>query len=255
MSRAILLDVTFTADELAAVDVAETAVVVVDVLRATTTITAALGSGAAGVWAVGSPEEARDLGGEWGAITAGERGGRQIAGLDLGNSPSEHATPGIAGRYIALTTSNGTRTIGLAADAPVILLGCFNNRAAVADVLADLDVPKILVACAGTDGGRRVTPEDVLFAGELVDRLTRGGACCAGGAVVARGYARGESGDLVETLRQVPAGRNLIELGYGADLEWAGRRDVTPVVPRVSSGPAPRTPPFIAWEGGTRPCR
>ena len=255
MSRETLLDVTFTADELAAVDVTGTAVVVVDVLRATTTITAALGAGAAGIWAVGSPEEARGLGVKWGAVTAGERGGRQIADLDLGNSPVEHATPRTAGRCIALTTSNGTRTIGLAADAPVILLGCFNNRAAVADALADLDLPKILIACAGTSGGRRISPEDVLFAGELVDRWTRCGVYCTGGAMVARGYARGESGDLVEMLRDFPAGRNLLELGYGADLEWAGRRDSTSVVPRVTSRSTPGAPPFITLEGRASPCR
>ncbi len=245
------LDVTFTAEELRAVDVADTTVVVVDVLRATTTITAALGAGALGLWAVTTPEAARGLGQSMAAITAGERGGRQIPGLDLGNSPMEHASPTVAGRRIALTTSNGTRVIALAADAPTILLGCFNNIGALTRILRETEHPRILVACAGTAEGTRVTPEDILFAGDLVSRLERGDGILGGGATVARDYAAQRCGDVAAVLRESPAGRNLVDLGFEEDLDWASHLDSTDVVPRVVSGTEPGSLPFIvATRGG-----
>ncbi|MFO7942227.1 MAG: 2-phosphosulfolactate phosphatase [Bacillota bacterium] len=254
MRDALLLDVTFTADELSALDLSETVVVVVDILRATTTITAALGAGALGVWAVTSPEAARQLGVSRAAITAGERDGRQIPGLDLGNSPIEHSGALVAGRHVALTTSNGTRTIVLARDASEILLGCFNNLGALVDVLEKIRATKVLVACAGTSGGRRITPEDVLFAGELVRGLRRSYRDLGGGAQLARDYARARAQNLEDVLRESPAGRRLMDLGYESDLDWAARRDSTGIVPGVFREEVPGAAPFLIPRGSGRPC-
>ncbi|MFP4200002.1 MAG: 2-phosphosulfolactate phosphatase [Clostridia bacterium] len=243
------MDVTFTAQELVSVDLSETAVVVVDILRATTTITAALGAGALGVWAVTSPVIARELGASRAAITAGERGGRQIPDLDLGNSPIEISSPRVVGRHVVLTTSNGTETIALAQDAPAILLGCFNNIGALTDALKGMEMPKVLVACAGTCGGRRITPEDVLFAGELIRGLSDSSRRLSGGAQVARDYSRARYGELADVLRESPAGQRLIDSGYAADLDWAARRDSTDIVPGVRRDETAGAPPLLVpWE-------
>ncbi len=231
MTSVSSVDVSFTADELAAVDLADTTVVVVDILRATTTITAALGAGASGIWAVTTPEAAAQLGQTTGVVTAGEREGKKLPQLDLGNSPAEHAGAVVNGRRIAMTTSNGTRTIALARDAPHTVLGCFNNVDALVEYLSRVETDRVHVACAGTAGGRRVTPEDVLFAGELIGGVN--GHVLGGGAMVARDYARSRDGSLFEALLESPAAQNLVRLGYREDVAWAARRNCTRVIPQV----------------------
>jgi 2-phosphosulfolactate phosphatase len=153
--------------------------VVIDVLRASSTITAALAHGAESVIPIAEPEMA--FGKRLPTIGAlenkkilrgGERNCVRIDGFDLGNSPLEYTRDQVAGRSILFTTTNGTRALDFCRAAKTILLACFLNLSATAEKLAA--DPDINFVCAGTDG--EPTEEDELLAGALVARLCRSDA-------------------------------------------------------------------------------
>src|SRR6185436_10147310 len=108
-------------------DLAGRTVVVIDVLRATTTIITALAAGATQVVPCQEIEEARRLAGQFSppAITGGERGGRQIPGFDLGNSPRAYTRKRVGGRPVVFTTTNGTRAMLRCREAGRVLIGAF----------------------------------------------------------------------------------------------------------------------------------
>jgi len=107
--------------------------VVIDVLRASTTIVTALAHGAAAVAPRRSIEEALAAAADRpGAVLGGERGGVMIAGFDLGNSPLEYAPDRVAGRPVVITTTNGTAALAVCRDAAEVLVGAIVNRTAVA---------------------------------------------------------------------------------------------------------------------------
>lgn len=145
--------------------------VVIDILRASTTMTSALAHGARAVRPCLQVEEAlaeRDHYPDGTVLLGGERGGLLIPGFDLGNSPNDYTPDRVAHKTVLFTTTNGTKALHRCTAAAEILIGCFLNLSAVADWLADETRPIHLV-CAGTNG--QVTLEDCLFAGALATRL------------------------------------------------------------------------------------
>lgn len=153
-------------------EMADSTVVVIDVLRASTTIVHALECGAAEVIPCLEVDEARDLasqlpGGEF--ILGGERNGLPIDGFDIGNSPGDYTPDVVGGKSIFFTTTNGTRAIDRARQADRILIGAFVNAAALVEDL--IHQKQIHLLCAGTNG--HFSEDDVLLAGMLVDRIQR----------------------------------------------------------------------------------
>src|SRR5437764_4244443 len=145
--------------------------VVIDVLRATTTMIYALAAGCTCVRPCAEVEEARELAGGMRAgrvLLGGERGGKPLPGFDLGNSPREYTGKLCKGCTLVLTTTNGTRALLRAAEAARTLLAGFVNYSAVCEQLRQETRP-IHIICAGTEGD--VTLEDTLLAGALVDYL------------------------------------------------------------------------------------
>ena len=214
--------------------------VVIDVLRATTTIIHAIANGAECVVPCLEVDEARRAAEKIGpaALLGGERGGTRIDGFDLGNSPAEYVAERVAGRTIVFTTTNGTRAMLHCRLAARVLIGSFVNRAAV--VAAVKSSPEVDIVCAGTDGV--MTREDVLLAGAFVDAIvasaapgmeTNDEAQIARDAwlAVARRLADGAS--LADELRDSRGGRNLVELGYAADIALAAHVDRFSIVPEL----------------------
>jgi 2-phosphosulfolactate phosphatase len=148
-------------------DVSNTVVVVIDVLRATSTIATALYNGAKEIIPVDSVERCIQLGSQLECITAGERDGQVAPGLQYGNSSFEYPREFIEGKTLVLTTTNGTRLLhmALAKGATEIITGSFLNLSAVCDHLAGLK-KNVILACAGWKD--RVNMEDTLFAGAVV---------------------------------------------------------------------------------------
>jgi len=146
--------------------------VVIDVLRASTTIVHGLEAGAREIVPCSEVEEARRLAGEFSdgdVLLGGERGGLPIEGFHLGNSPGQYEPLAVRGKSIIFTTTNGTRAIAHAHLARQVLIGAFVNASAVVRELLHADCIHLL--CAGTNG--QFGEDDLLLAGMLVDRLTR----------------------------------------------------------------------------------
>jgi len=145
--------------------------VVIDVLRATTTMVHALAAGCDAIIPCLEIDEARAIASklpEGSGVLAGERQGLPIEGFDLGNSPGD-CTPEIcSGKTVVMTTTNGTRAIHASLEADQVLIAAFVNRSATVDLLKKLGKPIHLV-CAGTDG--LISWEDTLFAGSIAQEL------------------------------------------------------------------------------------
>ncbi|TAL43088.1 MAG: 2-phosphosulfolactate phosphatase, partial [Chitinophagaceae bacterium] len=153
-------------------DVSNSIVVIIDVLRATSTIATALYNGAKCVIPVDSVSRCIELGKQIDGITAGERDGKIAEGLVHGNSPFEYPGEFIKGKTLVLTTTNGTRLLHMALDkgAKEIITGTFPNLGAVCDRLVARKQNVILGCAAWKD---RVNMEDTLFAGAVISRVMK----------------------------------------------------------------------------------
>ncbi len=151
-------------------DISNSVVVIIDVLRATSTIATALHNGAASVVPVSTVPQCIELGEALGGITAGERDGKVAEGLKYGNSPFEYPTSFIENKVLVLTTTNGTKLLHMALDrgAPEIITGSFPNLSAVCEHLIASDKDVLLGCAAWKD---RVNLEDTLFAGAVIHRI------------------------------------------------------------------------------------
>ncbi len=226
-------------------DLAGQVVVVVDVLRATTTLACALAAGMEKVQPCLEVAEARELArvrrlaGEQ-VLLGGERGGEPIAGFDLGNSPLEYTAEAVGGQTLIFTTTNGTRALMRCIGAERVLLGSLVNRAAILRAIEEEEQVHIL--CAGTDG--EPSWEDTLFAGAIVESwCPRGEASQVLLNDAARMAWRGwrsiqrpennASQGLAESLRLGAGGSNLIRIGREADIDFAARLDTISAVPEL----------------------
>jgi len=145
-------------------------VVIVDILRATTSICAAFSHGVEKIIPVGGVEKAREFK-EKGYIVACERDGKVLDFADVGNSPSDFLDNAFKGKTIAYSTTNGTKAINLAADADQIVMGSFPNLSALADWLS-VQGKNIVVLCSAWKSLFNL--EDALFAGALSEKLLAG---------------------------------------------------------------------------------
>jgi 2-phosphosulfolactate phosphatase len=143
--------------------------VVVDLLRATTTIATLFGAGLRSLTVVDSLEAARTRARASGALLAGEVGGLPPEGFDLGNSPVDAAAADVRGRDAVLFTTNGTRALCSVAGRGEVIAGALANLAAVAG--ACMAFERVVVVCAGEGQGQRVALEDVAGAGSIVREL------------------------------------------------------------------------------------
>lgn len=145
-------------------------VVIIDVLRATSTIATALHNGAKSVIPVDSVSRCIELGRQMDCYTAGERDGKIAEGLTYGNSPFEYPESFIKGKTLVLTTTNGTRLLHMALEkgAETIITGSFPNLSAVVDYIKASNHYTILACAAWKD---RLNMEDTLFAGAVINRV------------------------------------------------------------------------------------
>ncbi|MEO0081281.1 MAG: 2-phosphosulfolactate phosphatase [candidate division WOR-3 bacterium] len=209
-------------------------VVVIDVFRATTTITTALANGARYVLPAADVEQALKLYEpyeESEAVLGGEREGVKIQGFHLGNSPAEYSPDRVRNRVIVFTSTNGSRTILACRDARKLYLGCFLNLSRVADELASDE--EVTLVCAGDNG--RLSLEDFICAGGIVARLARS-AELSDSALAAKLSYQSVRTRLVKTLCVTAHGRELTRLGFRSDMEQALRLDAVSVLPRLTEG-------------------
>ncbi len=207
-------------------------VVVIDVLRATSTIVAALMAGAREVVPAGATDEAVDIAHRLGTertLLCGEQGAVKVQGFHLGNSPSEYTPEAVHGKTIVLTTTNGAPTLLKARQADHILCGALLNARATAMLLARIHPPAVVFLCSGTHG--EFSLEDSLAAGAVIAELE---ALCgednrpdlADSARVAALLFENLRGDLYEALATSDHGRLLAELGFDHDLRFCSQLNI-----------------------------
>ena len=216
----------------------ETAIVMTDVLSASTTMISALDNGAVSIWPHATIESARAAASSTeNSLLCGERGGKIIEGFDCGNSPREFEPAMIKGKSLIHCTTNGTVALESCRGAKRILIGSFVNLSPVVDELAKSERSAVL--CAGTD--REVTGEDVLFAGAVASRMHQANPEIElnDQAKMALDHwnateARSQSGEsLADSLGKCRGGANLLRLGYEADVEYSAQLDKFKRVPEL----------------------
>lgn len=199
--------------------------IVIDVIRATSTIATALAQGAAGVLPVAGVDEAFALKAKNPeAVLAGERGGKPLEGFDLGNSPEDFMRKRINNRLVILTTTNGTQALAACAHAKEVVTASLLNLDAVATRLLELG-PPWLVVCAGCNGHFGV--DDAIVAGALAEALNEDHAFVH--------LYRSVKKDLPATLLGSDAGRELVAIGLEKDVAYCAERSRLSVVPTLDA--------------------
>jgi 2-phosphosulfolactate phosphatase len=227
------IDVHFT--PLGVGELAGRGVVVVDVLRATTTIVTALANGAKAVIPAATSEEAVRLASNLekdGVLLAGERRSVKIEGFALGNSPREMEPAAVAGKTVVLATTNGTPALVAAQGGDPVLVGApVNFRALVERARAVLTERRdLVILCAGRE--KQFAIEDAYMAGRIVKAVKKGLRKlelndAARVALVLTGELEGWK----EALEQSEAARQLADVDLAEDVDFAARADRFGMVP------------------------
>src|SRR5215213_2631236 len=213
-------------------NVRDCVVVVIDILRATSTIATALYNGAREVIPVDSVEKCIRLGKEMACITAGERDGKIAEGLQYGNSSFEYPREFVQGKILVLTTTNGTRLLHMAVakGAKEIITGSFLNFSAVCDHLLEKK-KNVILACAGWKD--KVNIEDTLFAGAVISKLSDSFEInCDASNMAACLYEQAQQ-SLFDFLKNNNASHyhRLMNFGVEADIRYCLTPDIANVLP------------------------
>ncbi len=247
----MLVDLALSPSELARFpDLSRWTIAVIDVLRATSTLAAAMAAGASKVIPVDSIDYARQLAVELvdeRPVLAGERGGFRPEGFDLGNSPADCTPEAVGGRTIIMATTNGSRTFKKVEGGRRVLAVSFLNLSVTAETLAQ-DGQDVLVVCSGSELAPSL--EDVACGGALAHRVREiaGSNCVLSDSALIARNTYGAYPDVLAVLWRSSHGRYLESIGLGADLELCARKDRLPVLLVMADGA------FVPTES-TKPAR
>ena len=218
-------------------EVSSSIVVIIDVLRATSTIAAALHNGAKSIIPVDSVAECIKLGKQMEVITAGERDGKIAEGLSYGNSPFTYPKEFIKGKTLVLTTTNGTKLLhmALAENAKAIITGSFPNLSAVCNYLIEQKQNVVLACAAWKD---RVNLEDTLFAGAVISRIKDNFSVNCDASKIAETLYEEAKDDLYGFMKDKQASHylRLTNFGLEKDIRYCLTIDVDNVLPMYDGG-------------------
>ena len=209
--------------------------IVIDVLRATTTMATALESGAEAIQVFDDLDELFRISKRWPTerrLLAGERGGEKLEDFDLGNSPSECTPARVGGKRLFMSTTNGTRALERVRKVPILLTAALTNRAAVVRYLLWEQPHTVWIVAAGWRGGFSL--EDTICAGAIACALSvERDSDCAGDdeSIAAMALFERWQTRLPQLLRYAHHGRGLAALGCEQDLDYCARLDSVDVVP------------------------
>jgi len=216
--------------------------IVIDELRASSTITTLLDLGCPDLFLAATLTEARRVAAAKGAWLVGERHGRTPRRFDFNNSPAELRRASLDGRPAVLSTTNGTLVLGRLRHQPVVLVGCLLNALACAEAAAAIATARgydIGIVCAGTRG--RFALDDAVAAGEIVRDLIRLVAAepapRLGDAALGVVRLRAAYTDPTEALAMSTAGRLVTSLGAADDVTVCAELDHSRTVPLLRPGP------------------
>ncbi|MCB0729418.1 MAG: 2-phosphosulfolactate phosphatase [Ignavibacteriae bacterium] len=211
--------------------------VVIDVLRATTTIVTALNNGAKEIIPVGSIEFAIKISGDaFSSLTllAGERNTKKIEGFALGNSPLEFSNEIVNGKSIVLFTTNGSKAIVKAKYSSRLFITSFLNSASVAKKVNDSEELNIL--CSGNNG--LFSFEDSACAGDLIDEILQinENVELDDASKTCHMLFQKNKRSLRKMLSETEHGKKLIEQGFKDDIKYAAQKNIIDLVPQFGKG-------------------
>jgi len=226
------IDCHFTPGPVDDLALRERTVVVIDVLRASSTIITALANGAREVIPASTVESAMKIAGNLGtdqALLGGERNGRIVPGFDLGNSPSEYAASRVQGKSIIFSSTNGSQAMVKARYAAELVIGGFLNMGEVASFVRER--PRdFVILCSGRNGGFSL--EDTVCAGMLIARVAEDQeVVLSDSAVASMSLYRSMGRGILKMMRGSDHGKYLEEIGFGSDIRYCAGVDTVPVVP------------------------
>ncbi|MFI5263451.1 MAG: 2-phosphosulfolactate phosphatase [Candidatus Kapaibacterium sp.] len=229
--------VYFSPNTLDEIDLRDKTIVVIDVLRASTTITYAMNAGAREVIPVSSVDQAMKIVGNLfstSTILCGERGGKRIEGFKLGNSPAEYTKEAVEGKALILTTTNGAVALTKAKYARHCFVGSFVNLSAVVRTLIelpDLEETGLVIICSGREDDFSL--EDAVCAGMILTKLSEkipGIELTDSARTVLSDY-QSYGDDIYHTLSISDHGKYLSTIGFADDIVTASKIDSVPIVP------------------------
>ena len=225
------VEVVSNVEEVKWEDIKNKTVIVIDVLRATSTIITALACGAREVIPVETLGQARQYRGEQ-YLLAGERYSKRVSGFPYANSPTEIQQAPLQGSTLVLTTTNGTRAIQKSLKADRVAIGSFLNGSACANwaIATQKDLP---ILCSGTRG--KFALEDGMAAGYILNQMKESTLDLRiddfGEAMIAA-YEQHKD-RLPEVLQTTATGNRLVQNGYLDDILFCAERDRFRFVPIV----------------------
>lgn len=209
-------------------DIRNSIVVVIDVLRATSSITYGINNGAEAIIPVSTVEECQAYKGN-DYLLAAERNGEVVQGFDFGNSPFSYATEKVSGKTVVLTTTNGTKALQMANQtAHQVIVGSFLNLTAVCNYLRQND-KSVLLLCAGWKDNFNL--EDTLFAGAVVNQLRADFEHCCDGSVAAEDLYLLAQSDLRGYLKKSSHNHRLVKLNIEEDVKFCLQEDICQAIP------------------------
>lgn len=218
-------------------EVNNSVVVIIDVLRATSTIATALFNGAASVIPVDSIAECIQIGKKMGGITAGERDGQIAEGLEYGNSPFEYHPEFITGKTLVLTTTNGTKLLHMALNknAKQVITGSFPNLSAVCNYIVE-QKQNVILGCAAWKN--RINLEDSLFAGAVIRSVKQHFSINCDSSKLVESLYNKAGNDLYEFMKEKNAShyQRLTNFGLEKDIRYCLTEDLANVLPIYKNG-------------------
>ena len=232
------IDLAFTPYELEKKDFRGKTVVVIDTLRATSTMIAAFENGCSGFIPVSTVEEAMQLAAlkkDPDLLLGGERNAMPLEGFHLGNSPRDYRPEKVRGKVVVLTTTNGTQALLAARKAVEVFIGAFLNISALSRRLEETG-RDVIIACSGEKG--LFCLEDTVCAGGIIDRLEQEGLSLSisDAAMAAKVLYEYYEGDIYGMLTGCDWGQYLESVGLGKDLRICAQIDSSRLVPVYREG-------------------
>lgn len=234
------LDLLFLPSEVTDSQLENKLVIVIDVLRASSTIATALHNGAKDIIPAESQESAtrlmQDIGRKY-VLLCGERRGVKIEGFDLGNSPFEYTDSQIRDKTLIFSSTNGSRAIVKAASASQVIIGCFLNLNFVLDYACQTQFEEVALLCSGKE--ERFSLEDSVCAGMMVSQLkekTKDHIELSDSAWAGFHIYNQYNRDILKMLTLSSHGKYLIGLGFHEDLAFCSQVDSLPIVPVLETG-------------------
>lgn len=232
------LDVFYSLHSFQEDELRDKTVVIIDVLRASSTIVTAFMSGAKAIIPVGDMGEASKIAQNVDSdnyLLCGEKDGEKIEGYDLGNSPLEYTKEIVEGKNLIFNTTNGTKAIKKSLGSSKILIASFLNVGAIVEELKNQENDIVLV-CAGWKG--RLAFEDMLLAGNIIYLMSDGNLPndSRDGAKVAFGLYDKYGDDISTVIHQSNHAMRLKDIIGTSDIDYCCQVDITNMIPRLKEG-------------------